>query len=115
MRGQSYIILALIFALLIAIFAVINVEPVEVNYLFGTGEAPLILVIIISVLMGGLITASVGAVKYFKLQRENKGLRQHATTSSERSKESSLSNEEPTYEESPSKIDRETKQDDRSS
>ncbi len=75
MKGQSYIILALIFALLIAIFAVINVDPVEVNYMFGTGQAPLILVIIISVLMGGLVTASVGAVRYFKLKRENRSLR----------------------------------------
>ncbi|UOQ46278.1 lipopolysaccharide assembly protein LapA domain-containing protein [Halobacillus salinarum] len=75
MKGQTYIISALIFALLIAIFAVINVDPVQVNYLFGSGEAPLILVIIISVLMGGLVTASVGAVRYFKLKRQNRSLR----------------------------------------
>ncbi|MFC7060744.1 LapA family protein [Halobacillus seohaensis] len=74
MKGQSYIILALIFALLVAVFAVINVGDVQVNYLFGTGEAPLILVIIVSVLMGGLITASVGAVRYYQLKRENRGL-----------------------------------------
>ncbi|UOQ93841.1 lipopolysaccharide assembly protein LapA domain-containing protein [Halobacillus shinanisalinarum] len=74
MKGQTYIILALIFALLIAVFAVINVDPVQVNYLFGTGEAPLILVIIVSVLMGVLITASVGAVRFFRLQRENRSL-----------------------------------------
>lgn len=39
MRGQTYIISALVFALIVAIFAVINVDPVEVNYLFTTGEA----------------------------------------------------------------------------
>lgn len=76
MKGQSYIILALIFALIIAIFAVINVDTVQVNFLFGTGEAPLILVILISVLLGGLATASVGAVRYYKLKRENRSLRQ---------------------------------------
>ncbi|MGP4074516.1 LapA family protein [Halobacillus sp. K22] len=87
MKGQSYIIFALIFALIIAIFAVINVEPVQVNYMFGTGEAPLILVILISVLLGGLATASVGAVRYFKLKRENRSLKQKAnqTTESESS------------------------------
>ncbi|WP_082233729.1 LapA family protein [Halobacillus massiliensis] len=74
MKGQSYIILALIFALIIAVFAVINVDAVEVNYLFGTGEAPLILIILVSVLLGGITTASVGAVKYFRLKRENKSL-----------------------------------------
>ncbi|SDM99552.1 LapA family protein [Sediminibacillus halophilus] len=75
MKGQSYIILALIFALIVAIFAVINVEPVEVDYLFGTGNAPLILVILISVLMGGLITAAVGSVKVLRLQREVRSLK----------------------------------------
>ncbi|SEA94880.1 Uncharacterized integral membrane protein [Thalassobacillus cyri] len=75
MKGQYYWILALIFALLIAVFAVINVDPVEVNYLFGTGEAPLILVILISVLMGGIVTAALGAVRVYRLQREVKNLR----------------------------------------
>ncbi|MFG6114213.1 lipopolysaccharide assembly LapA domain-containing protein [Halobacillus sp. MO56] len=75
MKGQYYWILALIFALLIAVFAVINVDPVEVNYLFGTGEAPLILVILISVLMGGIVTAALGAVRVYRLQREVKKLR----------------------------------------
>ncbi|MFD2926078.1 LapA family protein [Halobacillus naozhouensis] len=75
MKGQTYIILALIFALVIAVFAVINVDPVQVNYLFGTGEAPLILVIIISALMGVLVTALAGAVRFFKLQRENRSLK----------------------------------------
>ncbi|ASN05126.1 LapA family protein [Virgibacillus necropolis] len=75
MRGQTYVIFAIIFVIIVAIFAVINVDPVEVNYLFGTGEAPLIFVILFSVLMGGIIMASVGVVKVFRLQRENKTLR----------------------------------------
>ncbi|QAS54084.1 LapA family protein [Halobacillus litoralis] len=79
MKGQTYLILAFIFALLIAIFAVINVDPVQVNYLFGSGEAPLILVILISVLLGGLATASVGAVRYFKLKRENRTLKEKSS------------------------------------
>lgn len=72
MRGQSYVILAIIFVLIVAIFAVINVDPVEVNYLFDSGEAPLILVILFSVLMGGVITAAVGLVKMIQLQRERR-------------------------------------------
>lgn len=75
MKGQTYIILALLFALIIAIFAVINVDPVQVNFLFTSGEAPLILVILLSVLLGGLATASVGALRYFKLKKENRSLR----------------------------------------
>ncbi|RCW66439.1 LapA family protein [Saliterribacillus persicus] len=75
MRGQTYIILAVVFAVIVAIFAVINVDAVEVNYLFGTGEAPLILVILISVLMGALITAAVGVVRVIRLQKENRQLK----------------------------------------
>lgn len=52
-----------------------NVEPVEVNYLFWSGFSPLILVILFSVLMGGLITATVGALKMFKIQKELKRLK----------------------------------------
>ncbi|WP_093217160.1 LapA family protein [Sediminibacillus albus] len=75
MKGQTYIILALVFALIVAIFAVINVDPVEVDYLFGEGNAPLILVILVSVLMGGMITAAVGGVKVLRLQKEIRSLR----------------------------------------
>ncbi|UJL44941.1 DUF1049 domain-containing protein [Virgibacillus sp. NKC19-16] len=74
MRGQSYVILAIIFVIIIAVFAVTNVDPVEVNYLFWSGESPLILIILFSVLMGGIITAAVGMLKMFKLQREVKKL-----------------------------------------
>ncbi|MYL47847.1 DUF1049 domain-containing protein [Halobacillus litoralis] len=84
MKGQSYLILAFIFALVIAIFAVINVDPVQVNYLFGSGEAPLILVILISVLLGGLATASVGALRYYKLKRENSRLKSETSASTDR-------------------------------
>ncbi len=75
MKAQSSIILAIIFAVLIAIFAVINVDAVPVNYLFGTSEIPLILVILFSVLMGSLLTGAFGFVKVFKLQKEIKALR----------------------------------------
>lgn len=70
MKGQWTLILAFIFALIVAIFAVINVEPVTVDYLFGTAMWPLILIIIGSVLMGGIIVASVGIVRIFSLQRK---------------------------------------------
>ncbi|RWZ59971.1 DUF1049 domain-containing protein [Halobacillus fulvus] len=94
MKGQTYILLALLFAVLIAIFAVINVDAVQVNYLFGTGEAPLILVILFSVLLGGLATASVGAIRYFKLKRENKSLKQQLTSEDGQTDEVSVPEEE---------------------
>ncbi|KGX84357.1 LapA family protein [Pontibacillus marinus] len=74
MKSQSGFILALVFALIVAIFAVINVDSVEVNYLFGTGQAPLILVILGSVLMGGLIVGVFGTIQNYKLKRTNRSL-----------------------------------------
>ncbi len=76
LKGQSYVILAIIVMILVAIFAVTNVNSVEVTYYFWQAESPLILVILFSVLMGGIITAAAGMVKMFKLQREIKSLKQ---------------------------------------
>ena len=70
MKGQWGLILGIIAALFISIFAVINVEAVRVNYLFGTAEWPLILVILSSVLMGGILVGAVGMVKVYRLQNE---------------------------------------------
>jgi lipopolysaccharide assembly protein A len=75
LKGQTSIILAIIFAIIVAIFAVINVEAVPVNFLFVTNEAPLILVILFSVLMGSIITGAFGFVKVYKLQKEIKMLK----------------------------------------
>lgn len=75
MKFQWALLLGLAFALLVSIFAVINVDPVSVNYLFGEAKWPLILVILGSVLMGGLIVGSVGLFRMFVLQREVKTLK----------------------------------------
>ncbi|CAM3939369.1 LapA family protein [Lederbergia lenta] len=74
MKFQWTLILAIVFALIVAIFAVINVEPVTVNYLFGNAEWPLILLILGSVLMGGVITGSVGLFRIYSLQKQVKRL-----------------------------------------
>lgn len=75
MRGQWNIILGLLVAIIIAIFAVINVEGVRVNYLFGTAEWPLILVILGSVFMGAIVAGALGMVKIYRLQAELKKLK----------------------------------------
>ncbi len=74
MKRQWSIILAILFALIIAIFAVINVEPVQVDYLFGQAEWPLILIILSSVLMGGFLVALTGFIRIVTLQRKLKQL-----------------------------------------
>ncbi|MBL3646316.1 MULTISPECIES: LapA family protein [Bacillus] len=80
MNKQWTIIFALIFTLIVAIFAVINVRSVEVDYLFGRSEWPLILVILGSVLMGALIVFSAGVFQVMKLKREIKALRKEKKT-----------------------------------
>lgn len=43
-------------AVLMTLFAVLNLEKVEVNWIFGSGKAPLIIVIVISLLVGVILT-----------------------------------------------------------
>lgn len=79
MNKQWTLIAALIFTLIVAVFAVINVEPVKVDFLFGTAEWPLILVILVSVLMGALIIGSAGAFQIMRLKKELKALKREET------------------------------------
>jgi uncharacterized integral membrane protein len=43
-------------AVLITLFAVLNLEKVKVNWILGSGEAPLIIVIVVSLLVGIVLT-----------------------------------------------------------
>lgn len=75
MKGQWGLIVGLIVALLIAIFAVINMDVVQVNYAFGTADLPLVIVIISSVLMGGILVGMVGLYGIYKLRFQVKKLK----------------------------------------
>jgi lipopolysaccharide assembly protein A len=76
MKMQLYLLFGFIFALLIATFAVINVGDVEINYLFGTANWPLVLVILGSAVIGGLSVGLFGLIKVIQLQRQVKKLHQ---------------------------------------
>jgi uncharacterized integral membrane protein len=45
-----------VLAILLTLFAVFNFKDVKVSYVFGSGKAPLIVVIVISVLFGIVLT-----------------------------------------------------------
>lgn len=45
-----------VLAILITLFAVLNLKSVKVNWIFGSSSAPLIIVIVISALVGGALT-----------------------------------------------------------
>lgn len=79
MKFQWSLLFALIFAVIVAIFAVVNVDPVPVNYVFGTAQWPLILVILGSALLGAIISGSVAIFRSFVLQRRIKQLEKDNT------------------------------------
>lgn len=93
MKGQTYVIISIILIILVAVFAVTNVDAVEVNYLFWVIESPLILVILFSVLMGGLLVGTAASVRLYQLKKENKELQKKLNQTqrlpSEKSKHSS--------------------------
>ncbi|MBY9082496.1 LapA family protein [Paenibacillus sp. HN-1] len=74
MRNQWSIILGLLFALLVALFAVINVDPVQVNFGFSLISIPLILVILGCALIGAIIAGFYGIFRGYKQQRRIKAL-----------------------------------------
>ncbi|MBW4083195.1 lipopolysaccharide assembly LapA domain-containing protein [Paenibacillus sp. S150] len=74
MKLQWSLILGLIFALLTAVFAVINVDPVQVNFYFDVASIPLILIILGCALIGGIIVGSYGIFRQYRLQRQIKSL-----------------------------------------
>jgi uncharacterized integral membrane protein len=51
-RASALVVLVV----LITLFAVLNVDKVKVHWIFGTDEAPLIIVIVISLLVGVVLT-----------------------------------------------------------
>jgi uncharacterized integral membrane protein len=55
-RDQARTVALLVVAILITLFAVLNVNDVKVNWIVGSGRAPLIIVIVISLLVGIVLT-----------------------------------------------------------
>jgi putative membrane protein len=74
MPVQWSLFLSLVFALIVAIFSLSNVEEVPVNFLFTKTYIPLILLILSSALAGAMIVGLYGIFRQYKLQREIKRL-----------------------------------------
>ncbi len=80
---QIYLMGALIFALLVAIFAIQNTNPVDIKFLtFKLQEISLVLVILGSALIGAVVVFFLGAVKQIssyrqirELKKENENLK----------------------------------------
>ena len=61
--------------IIIVLFAVFNVDPVPVNFGFAVLDGPLIIVILVSLLMGSLITLLVATGSATKKNKEFKQMR----------------------------------------
>ena len=55
-REQTRTAALIVLSILITLFAVLNFEEVKVNWIIGSGHAPLIIVIAISLLVGIVLT-----------------------------------------------------------
>lgn len=74
MKLQWLLLIGLVFAVIIAVFAVVNVDEVPVNYVFGESQWPLILVILVSALLGFLLSGIVAMARNYALKRKVKNL-----------------------------------------
>jgi len=76
---QVYIVLILIFAIIITLFALFNSVVVPVSLLFFEVEVSLALVIIVSTLIGAVLTALIGTARKIRSGKEIKGLNKKST------------------------------------
>ncbi|PID24611.1 lipopolysaccharide assembly LapA domain-containing protein [Sporosarcina sp. P7] len=74
MKFQWTVLVGLLFAVFIALFAVFNVESVPVNYFFGTEMIPLVLIILGSALLGVIISGFFAIYKSYRNGRRVKEL-----------------------------------------
>jgi uncharacterized integral membrane protein len=72
---QLYVVLALIFAILITLFAIFNATAIPVNFLVADVEMPLALVIIGSALIGALAMLIFDAFRRLKSVKSTKELK----------------------------------------
>ncbi|MFS0780792.1 LapA family protein [Bacillus sp. 1P06AnD] len=79
MKTQWIYIFGLIGAIIVCVFAVLNVDAVKVNYVFGHAEWPLILIIIGSVAIGSLVAWSLSIRRISLLKRKIKQLEKGQT------------------------------------
>lgn len=75
MNFQWTWIIGLLFAIVIAVFSVMNVDSVPVNYVFGTAEWPLVLVILGAALLGAAVSGFMALFRAFKTKHEMKEIK----------------------------------------
>lgn len=71
---QKNFIISLVFAIIVAVFAIQNSNNINVNFLTFTFTTSQAVIIFISALLGGIIASLFGLIREFKLKRTNKEL-----------------------------------------
>ncbi len=80
MKNQWRLVAGIILIIIIVLFAVFNVDSVPVNFGFAVVDGPLIIVILVSLLMGSLITLLVATGSATKKNKEFKQMRSEIDT-----------------------------------
>ena len=80
MKFQWTWLLGILFAIIIAVFSVVNVDAVPVNYVFGTAEWPLVLVILCSALLGAAISGFIAMFRAVLGRHQLKELQRDVNT-----------------------------------
>lgn len=75
MKNKWRLVAGIILIIIIVLFAVFNVDSVPVNFGFAVLDGPLIIVILVSLLMGSLITLLVATGSATKKNKEFKQMR----------------------------------------
>lgn len=75
MKHHGKLLLGFVLVFVIAIFSVINTEPVTVNFGFKRVQSPLIFTILGSALIGALIVLIAWSTSFWKQRKELKELR----------------------------------------
>jgi len=73
-----YAIAIVLIALLGVIFAILNAEPVQFNYYFGSTQTPFSLAIVIAMLVGAMLGLLAGLGMIMKAKRQVSRLRRSA-------------------------------------
>ena len=74
MKNQWCIIVTILLVIIVAVFAILNVESVPVSFGFTTVHWPLILVLLVSILIGAVLMILFSSINAFQHNRAYKDL-----------------------------------------
>lgn len=79
-KNQVFFIIGLLFAIIVAVFALTNADAVTIQLLFWKVKGSQALVIFLSAALGAVVMALLGTVRYVRKLNENKRLRKEIET-----------------------------------